>query len=339
MKRALLIFVALGALVACGKSKTPATQEQPAPQAPGKGAAVVAHVQSAALGVTKDVVVYLPASYDTSGKRYPVFYYLHGLGGDETNWVKNGALDKTADALGLEAIVVMPDGDDGFYADSAKPIDYDACMKDGTGLFFPERKHAETCVHHLAYETYITKDLVSWVDATYRTIPKREARAIAGLSMGGFGALQLAMRHPDLFVAAASHSGVDSLLYAGPIPYEKGKAVLATDVDKWSQAIGEIGIWIRSLFGGDLENWKAHDPTTLATKLDKATAPALYIDCGTEDDFQLQHGMQYLHDILLERGIEHAYYLGPGRHNMKFWSVRVKNSLEFLRDKTAKPSA
>lgn len=337
MKRALFLL----ALVACSKSSQPATtgsaSAMPAKPPVVAGKVVTQTFASAALGVEKSVVIYLPGGYDTGTKRYPVYYYLHGLGGDETNWSEGGKLDETADALGLEAIVVMPDGDDGFYADSAKPVDYDACMKDGAGLFFPERKHKETCVRASKYETYITKDLIAFIDTTYRTIPAREARGIAGLSMGGFGALQLGMRHPDLFVAAASHSGVDALLYGGPIPYEKGKVVTLTDVKTWGDGLGPFGTWIRGIFGSDIANWRSYDPAALAMKLDPKTGPALYLDCGTEDGFRLNNHMQYLHDLLLDRGIEHAYYLGPGGHDFKFWSVRVRNSLEWLRGKVAQP--
>ena len=341
MKRFTIVLIALAA---CSKSSPttttsepqPQPQPQPAPVAPAAGTLVKASFDSAALGVKKDLVVYLPASYDTSPtKRYPVFYYLHGLGGDETNWTDGGKLDKTADALALDAIVVMPDGDDGFYADSPKQVDYDACMKTGAGLFFPQRKKDETCTRTSNYETYITKDLIAYVDATYRTIPTRDARAIAGLSMGGFGALQLALRHPDLFAAAASHSGVDALLYGGPIPYAKGKVITVTDAKTWGDGLGPFGAWIRGIFGPDIARWKAYDPAALIAKLDPKTGPAIYLDCGTEDEFLLHNGMQYVHDLLLERGIEHAYYIGPGRHNFQLWSVRVKNSLEWLRGKTA----
>ena len=107
-----------------------------------------------------------------------MFYYLHGLGGNETNWTKNGELDAAADQLGLAAIVVMPDGDDGFYVDSAFKIDYDQCMKDGTGLFMPaQQPHDATCVRARNYETYIAKDLVGWVDGHYRTIARRDGIA------------------------------------------------------------------------------------------------------------------------------------------------------------------
>jgi putative tributyrin esterase len=338
MKRLLLV------LAACSSSQTqPAPKPAPLPEA--KPAAVVEakksrvetqKLDSAALGVTKEYVVYLPASYDGT-KRFPVFYYLHGLTGNEQNWVEGGKLDKTADELGLEAIVVMPDGDDGFYTDSAAPIDYDACRKDGTGLFMPAfQSKIPTCVKQRKYETYIVKDLIADVDAKYKTIATREGRAIAGLSMGGFGALKLSMRHPDLFAAAASHSGVDSLLYAGPYPYAKGKVELVKDAKDWGRGAGEIGAWMRMLFGDSLENWKAHDPTTLAAKVEPGK-PALYLDCGTEDGFGLHNGAQYLHDILVDRKIEHVFFLGPGQHDFKFWRARLPESLKFLRDHTAKP--
>ena len=341
-------FILVTALVAACGNGTPSTSAPPArpahaaPATPStkavtKSTVVKTSFFSTALGVKKNVVVYLPAGYTTSGKRYPVFYYLHGLGGEETNWTSGGKLHETADQLGLQAIVVMPDGDDGFYADSAKQVDYDACMKSGAGLFFPQRPRRTTCVRASKYETYIVNDLVSWVDATYRTIASREGRAIAGLSMGGFGALHLAMRHPTLFAAAASHSGVDALLYGGPIPYAKGKVKLVTDVKKWGDGLGPFGTWIRGIFGMDLETWRSYDPASLVAKLDPKTAPALYLDCGTEDDFLLHNGMQYLHDLLLERGIEHAYYIGPGRHDFAFWRARLPHSLEFLRSKTAAP--
>ena len=136
----------------------------------------------------------------------------------------------------LDAIVVMPDGDDGFYVDSVAPIDYDACMKDGTGLFMPGDAAARQDlrapaqlrdVHHPRSGRRRRRD------ATARS-RRATARAIAGLSMGGFGALELAMRHPDLFAAAASHSGVDVAdLRAARIRTTPGKVELITDVDGW----------------------------------------------------------------------------------------------------------
>lgn len=323
----------LALLVACSNAQPP-----PAPVTPpvaDKGRVVTEHFASAALGVDKAVVVYLPAGYDASaGARYPVLYYLHGLFGDETNWVQVGKLDAVADQLGLQAIVVMPDGDDSFYTNSDLPIDYAACLKDGTGLISPTEPKRATCVRKRAYEDYMVHDLIAWVDATYRTIAAREGRGIAGLSMGGFGALELAMRHPDLFAAAASHSGVDALLYAGPYPYEPGKVKLVEDVAQPVTTAGPIVAWIRDVFGTDIANWRAHDPAVLAQTLVPATL-SLYLDCGTEDEFALNNGAAYLHDVLSARHIEHAYYIGPGHHAFAFWRERLPKSLAFLRDKVA----
>ena len=225
----------------------------------------------------------------------------------------------------------MPDGDDSFYVDALAPIDYDDCMKTGTGLFFPQRTHKDTCVHANRYETYMTKDLVGWVDATYRTIATREGRGIAGLSMGGYGALMLSLRHQDLFVAAASHSGVDALMYAGPHPYVAGQAKLVDDPAAWGKAAGNIGEWVQSRLGLDINNWRAHDPAMLVATLEPGKL-ALYLDCGTEDDFALNDGAAYLHDLLTARHIDHAFFLGPGAHNFGFWGPRLPSSLAFLRD-------
>ena len=344
MKRLLLL-----ALVACSNGSSqqaaaPKAVVAPPPAAAAETASAKGRVEkrklaSAALGVDKKYLVYLPAGYDDKPNvRWPVFYYLHGLTGNETNWVELGKLDAAADGLGLQAIVVMPDGDDSFYVDGVAKVDYDACMKDGTGLFVPHKQSKrDTCVRARKYETYITKDLIEHVDTTYRTIATREGRAIAGLSMGGFGALMLSMRHPELFSAAASHSGVDSLIYAGPFPYQPGKVQVLSDVKQWGGPFVEINRWMRGLFGDDLAYWKQFDPTTLVDKLKPGTL-ALYLDCGTEDAFALHHGAAWLHDLLLAKKIEHAFYLGPGDHTFSFWSKRVPESLKFLRDHVAKPS-
>jgi S-formylglutathione hydrolase FrmB len=310
---------------------TPALARPAAP----KGRVETQHFHSDALGVDKAVVVWLPGSYDAHpDRRYPVFVYLHGLGGQETDWTQLGHLDDAANAIGLDAIVVMPDGDDGFYLDSPTPADYDACMKDGTGLFYPGRDHAATCVRANNYETYIAHDLVSWVDKTYRTKATRGSRAIAGLSMGGYGALMLAMRHSDEFAAAASHSGVVAPTYVGPHPYAAGHAVLLDDDMLKVAPSNRLLAWVGSRFGGDLGFWRDHDPSVLAGKL-APNALAVYFDCGTEDGFKLDDQARYLHDVLSADKLDHSWYLGPGQHDFAFWSARVGKSLVFLRDHTS----
>lgn len=324
MKR--LAFVLGLAAAACGRgaSTAPSTGSGTGAAPAGQGSVVEASFHAPSLGVDKRYVVYLPAGYaDAPARRYPVVYMLHGLGGNERDWTGGGKLHEAADALGLQVIVVMPDGDSSFYVDwLATP----PC----TGNPFGDGEPAASyCVTTAAYDAYVTRDLIGHVDATYRTIAERPARGIGGLSMGGFGALQLAMRHRDQFAAAASHSGVDSLFYAGPVPYEAGKVVVLDDVGAWGKGAEPIGGFVRGILGPDRARWEAHDPVTLA----QALAPgdlALYLDCGTEDGFGLQHGAQYLHDTLRARGIEHVWYLGPGRHDFRFWGERIDDSLGFF---------
>lgn len=337
MNRALLI----GWVVAGCSSSAPPPPVADKPVVPVtvdvKGSVVTERFASAALGVNKNVVVYLPPGYaDMPALRFPVFYYLHGLGGNETNWIEKGKIAEAAASLRLQAIIVMPDGDNGFYVDSDLRLDYDACIASGTGMLFPEQPKQQTCVRHSRYETYITGDLVAWVDTTYRTIATREGRGIAGLSMGGFGALHLGMRHPDLYAAAASHSGIDALLYAGPFPYERGNVKTLGDVSQWGGKLGPIGAWVRALLGSDIARWQAYDPAALIEKVEQ-NKPALYVDVGTEDEFLLHNGAQLVHDILVARKIEHAWYIGPGHHTFDFWVQRVPVSLGFLRDHVAKP--
>jgi S-formylglutathione hydrolase FrmB len=315
-------------LAACSTSTAAPSSPKPA------GKVVTERFKSDALGVEKDVVVYLPAGYDpAANKRWPVFYYLHGLGGDETNWTKLGKLEAAANDLGLGAIVVMPDGDNGFYTDSLTPVDYDKCMKDGTGLFVPAADKAKTCVRTPKYETYIVKDLVGWVDKTYKTIADKKGRGIAGLSMGGFGALELGIRHQDMFSAIVSHSGVTALMYKGPYPYAKGKVELLDDPTQWGKAIGPIGDWVRGIYGKDKANWAAHDPAQLLDKIKPGLA--LYLDCGTEDEFLLHNGAAYVHDLLVAKKIKHEYFSGPGHHDFNFWAARLPKSLAFLAASTS----
>ena len=342
-----LFLVAL--LAACGGSKDAATPAPPPAPPPATASASPAVAtgphgtveertfHSDALGVDKTYVVYLPAGYaDKPTAKYPVFYYLHGLGGDEHSWIKGGHLDEAADKLGLQAILVMPDGDDGFYFDSDKKTDYDACMKDGTGLFMPQMKNPKkTCVKQWHYETYITKDLVGDVDAHYHTNATAAGRGLAGMSMGGLGAWSLALRHPDEFGAAASHSGYLGILYQGPHPYVAGKVQLIPAFQPGSTG-NDLIDYVVSVFGRDHAKWEADDPELLIAKMTPGK-PALYLDCGTDDEFKFQDVAAYIHDTLTARHIDHAYFIGPGHHNFEFWRPREPESLTWLRDHVAKP--
>ena len=326
MRSLLVVVFALGCGAEnCGSTQASESESQEPPPvagaAPAKGEVTTARFLSASLGVEKRYFVYLPAGYRRSQVRYPVVYMLHGLGGSEDNWSKHMNLAEAADAMRLPAIVVMPDGDNSFYVRSATVANYEECKNSSSAI-------DNACVKNANFEDYIAKDLVAHIDATYRTKADVSARAIGGLSMGGYGALILALRHKDVFSSAASHSGVTSLLYTGPFPFVSGKGELADDPVALTDQMGGYGAIYRGIFGDTIENWRAHDPAFLANSLEDGEL-AIYLDCGTEDEFELQHGASYLHEILESRGVAHSFTLLPGRHDAKFWSAQIDDSLAF----------
>jgi len=316
---------------------SPASAGAAAPQPPAGSAP--SHVgqqtfDSAALGVKKTYRVYLPKGYDDSQRRFPVVYYLHGLAGNENNWLDNGDLKAAADAASLGAIVVMPDGDGSFYVDRAGP-GYDTCAKEKPP-FNPGEKAETYCAKTPRYEAYVTQDLVKEVDARFRTLAKRESRGIGGLSMGGFGSMQLAMRHPDLYSVVATHSALLSLTYVDPHPYDAAKLTLAKSPSEWGKGYpANVQAHLKGIFGPSIDNWTAHDPATLAQKLEPGKL-AIYFDCGTEDDFKFADHAKQLHDVLDKRGIVHTFELAPGKHDFTYWKARLPKSIAFFSSKLAK---
>lgn len=308
----------------------------PAPPAP-RGTVRVERFFAPALGVEKHYLVYLPPSYATAPtKRYPVAYYLHGFSGDEADWVSLGSLDVVADSLiagGMpEMIIVMPDGDDGWYTNWEEPPEpYDACLVDT----LVNRAAPALCVVQAHYEDYIARDLVRHVDSTYRTLADRRHRGIAGLSMGGFGAVTLAVEHSDLFAAAASHSGVLSPLYAGPHPFATPPRY-HTSSD--SLAASWRGMWaaIAPAFGRTIASWRARDPAQLVRRLAAAGGPmpALFLDVGAHDGLADQ--ARAFHAELATLGISSTYAEWPGgKHDWKYWHAHVGESLRWLAERIA----
>jgi S-formylglutathione hydrolase FrmB len=213
---------------------------------------------------------------------FPVLYLLHGLSDDHTAWVRRTSIERYVD--GLPLIVVMPDGGRGFYSDAvARP--------------------------HARHETAIVQDLVGWVDATMRTIPRREGRVVAGLSMGGYGALKFAFKHPGLFCAAASHSGVPGW----------ASHTLNPKIDWHREWIPVLG---RKPQGGP------DDVYALAKKCPRNMLPALRIDCGKKD-FVLQDNRNF-HRHLTKLRIPHEYAELPGAHNWEYWDREIRNALAFF---------
>jgi putative tributyrin esterase len=277
------------------------------------------------LGVQKHFMVYLPPSYETNpSKRYPVAYYLHGLSGTETDWLSRAGIDAVADSLigaGLpEMIIVMPDGDDSWYASPDVPTPYETC-RDSIRSESPERG----CVKSARYAEYIARDLVAYVDGHYRTRADRAHRGIGGLSMGGYGAVKLALQFPDVFAAAASHSGVLSPRLIGPNPFSMPPQYAAN-----ADTLLRLKLPLPTLFGRNLSLWADNDPLILAAQLRKSGGPipAIYMDVGSADP--ILHENQAFDFELRRLGIAHEYHEYAGTHNWRFWSTHVPESLAWM---------
>lgn len=227
-------------------------------------------------------VVILPENYSKAADatRYPVVYLLHGYSGNYSNWVKiKPNLPELAARYGV--IIVCPDGQNSWYWDS--PTD-------------PKVK----------YETYVSSELVKYVDSKYRTRPEPAARAITGLSMGGHGGLWLGIRHQDVFGACGSMSGGVDIL---PFP------------ENWE---------MKKHLGDYSENKQIWEDHTVMNQLHKIKAGKLgiIIDCGTGDFF---FGVnKALHEKLLYLNIPHDYTERPGVHNWPYWTNAIDYQLLYF---------
>jgi S-formylglutathione hydrolase FrmB len=302
------------------------------PSETARGTVVADTLWSQALGTRKQVIVYLPPSYAREPRRrYPAAYYLHGITGNETNWTQRGELHLVMDSLvaaGMpEMIVVMPDGDDGWYTTWNSLPSYDACRRAP-----PARESADGyCVPWPHYDDYIARDLVQFVDRKYRTEPARARRAIAGLSMGGFGAMTLAFAYPGVFSAAASHSGVVAPLYQGPHPFD-GHPAWAGDGAALERTYGRLWPLIHPALGRDTATWWSRDPgrglDRLVAKGGTQAVPALFVDVGTEDAIADQSRAFRWH--VEQRGISITYHEWPGQHDFAYWRAHVGQSLRWI---------
>jgi S-formylglutathione hydrolase FrmB len=333
--RRLARLAALAALLV-GAAAPPAAPlaAQTAPRSAAPAGRVVADtLWSAALRTRKQFVVYLPPSYDREpARRYPVAYYLHGLWGNEWNWVRQGGLATVMDSLvaagGPEMLVVMPDGDDSWYTTWNALVTAADCQRDTVR----REPAASYCVPWPHYDDYLARDLVARVDSQYRTRAERARRGIAGLSMGGYGATSLALRYPDVYAAAASHSGVLAplLVSAGPFDAARPPRYAATP-DTLARRWRNYWTTIPVAFGRDTAGWWARDPGRLAARLnarDPRRMPALSIDVGVDDYTRDQN--RALHFTLDSLGVPHRYAEWPGAHDWAYWRAHVGESLAWL---------
>ena len=227
----------------------------------------IVEVKSASMNKKVEVLVVCPDVADT--KDCPVVFLLHGQGGNARQWITfKPELPRLADEKGI--YFVCPDGKNSWYWDSPTNPEY-------------------------RYETFVSSELIQYVDEHYNTIADRTGRAITGLSMGGHGAMWNGLRHSDVFSAVgATAGGVDIR------PFPKN----------WNMK-DQLGT-----IEQNPENWEKFTVINLVPNLQKGQI-AIIVDCG-KDDFFFEVNKNF-HEALDKQGIEHDYIVRPGKHNRDYW--------------------
>lgn len=257
------------------------------------------HLTSAILGRDVHYAVYLPPDYATSTRRYPVVYLLHGYTDNESGWIQFGEINTAADRAIADReippmIIVMPDGGVTWYIN-----DYQ---------------------NKVRFEDMFIQEFIPHIDSTYRTRPERQFRGVSGLSMGGWGTLVFALRHPDVFAACAAFS-------AGVWTDDE---ILSMKQDTWDKVVGPV-------FGPGLAgksritpHFRMSSPLELARTLpeDSLKKVRYYIDCG-DDDFLIR-GNCALHILLSDRKIPHEFRVRDGAHTWMYWRTGIVDGLSFI---------
>ena len=255
--------------------------------------------QSQLVGKSLPYNVVLPVGYELPAsreKQYPVIYLLHGLFGHYDNWTTRTRLaDYTSTS---EVIIVTPEGNNGWYTDSQ---------------LAPKEQ----------YESYIVKELIPDVDRRFRTISDRSGRAIAGLSMGGYGAIKFGVKYPAMFAFAGSMSG-------------------AMNAASWTreELAGLPSIWnsLQQVFGDNAGQARLSNDLPKRIRdlshQESAALPFIYLDCGTEDP--LFPSNRSFAELLLSRKIPHEYRQRPGGHSWSYWDTQVQEVLKLALKKMQK---
>ncbi len=246
--------------------------------------------------------VYLPADYDAATtkppkNRYPVLYFLHGLGDNEQTLFNSGGWTLLDDLrhrgeIG-DFLIVAPEGRRSFYINSA----------DGSAR----------------YSDFLLREFIPHIEARYRVRPGREGRAISGISMGGYGALRFAFAHPEIFSAVSAQSA--ALITESP-----------RDLDTAAHSGAPLAKVLAAVFGNpiDVRHWNENSPFVLA-KNNSADLRKLsiYFNCGREDNYGFDKGAEALHQQLLNQGIRHEYHAYPGDHSLSYFLFHFAQVMEF----------
>jgi S-formylglutathione hydrolase FrmB len=259
------------------------------------------NVKSDILDYNVKYAIYLPADYETSNRTYPVVYLLHGYGDDQTGWLQFGEINRYADKAIAEGkippmIIVMPDAKTTFYINS-----YDGKRN---------------------YEDFFFKEFIPTIEKDYRIKGTKKYRAVAGLSMGGFGTLIYSIKHPEMFSAAAALSAA----------VRNEEDFMGITDARWAEAYAKV-------FGPNLkgaerlnDTWKANSILGLIqTKTaDDLNDVRYWIDCG--DDDALSKGNSLLHVALMDKKVPHEFRIRDGAHNWTYWRTGIIDALNFIGD-------
>ena len=226
--------------------------------------------------------ILLPTSFATT--KYPVLYLLHGLWGNNRNWVANTALQRYAEGCGF--IIVMPDAKDSWYTNS--PV-------------VPSER----------YEDAIIQDLIPHIEKKYPVLASRKGRAIAGLSMGGYGAVKFAIKYPQMFMVAGSFSGTLDVPFGQRTPH------LTPSLD--------------SAFG-DTAFWRENHLPSMMDSTDSAVLPYLYISVGEQDYLdRIVEANRTFCEMLRSRKAAYEYHELPGGHSWMFWYKEISHFLGVIK--------
>jgi putative tributyrin esterase len=255
--------------------------------------------------------IIVPEGYKDSNKRYPVLYLLHGLTSNYTAWAQMRVPEYAAR---FEMFVVMPDVGNSWYVNYVQ-------SEDG-------QKNA--------WEDYMIHDVIGHVDENYRTIARREGRAINGLSMGGYGALMLGLRHPEMFCSIGSHSG--AIAYAAgarkrienpeETPERRGRREPSEKDDKNIGIEGfssQVDRYPAGKAFVTVEDCDQYDPFKLVLQVPKKELPHIHVDCGTEDRL-IQTAREFV-QVLQDNTIPYSYAESAGRHWPTYWAREVAHSM------------
>ena len=255
--------------------------------------------------ILKQVVhycVYLPAGYDAGAtqhppRRYPVLYFLHGLGDNEQTLFKSGGWTLLEDLRNQHTmgdfLIAAPEGRRSFYINSA----------DGS----------------VRYNDFLLQEFIPQIESKYRILPGRSGRAISGISMGGYGALRFAFAHPELFSAVSAQSA--ALITESP-----------QTLDSASRAGAPLAGVLGAVFGKPINvpHWNDNSPFVLAKRNAVALRKtAIYFNCGQDDNYGFEKGAAALHEELQKEGVKHEYHPYPGDHSLTYFLSHFAEVMEF----------